>query len=306
MTAALVLAVALTAMPGRVKVELASPTEQIDLTESVFLTVTVTAPPGVRAEVADLRDRFEGFSLVEDFEAEPKTRSDGTVVRCTEWRLVPEPCAPVYRVRPFVVTVSPAAESFVAGPLYFKLPAAPQAVGGEMEVVLKKDFPRITWRFAGLVLAGLLALAALTFALILGLRYFARRVREHRMSPIERAWAELDRLLGRNLLGRGRYKDFYVELTMVVRRYVQRRHGVVAPHLTTEEFFVIARNSASFPQDTVDELVAFLQQADMVKFAGVEATPEAAERATAGARQYIVKDDELSRLRGRRREEAGQ
>ena len=107
------------------------------------------------------------------------------------------------------------------------------------------------------------------------------------MSPIERALAELDRLLKKGLPGRGRYKDFYVELTMVVRRYVQRKYGIKAPNMTTEEFL------AEFGERGTgnDELKAFLESADMVKFAGVEATPEMADAATDSARGYLPGDD---------------
>ena len=130
----------------------------------------------------------------------------------------------------------------------------------------------------------LAAAAAVFYAVVLFLRYVARRVREHRMSPIERAWAELDRLVKRGLPGRGRYKDFYVELTMVVRRYVQRRYGVKAPHMTTEEFLSDPRFNSS------GELKSFLESADMVKFAGVTATPEMADGATESARTYLKND----------------
>lgn len=106
------------------------------------------------------------------------------------------------------------------------------------------------------------------------------------MSPIERAWVELDRLLKKGLPGRGRYKDFYVELTMVVRRYVQRKYGIKAPHLTTEEFFeeIGARGMKS------EDLRRFLESADLVKFAGVQATPEMADEATDSARGYLKGD----------------
>ena len=69
-------------------------------------------------------------------------------------------------------------------------------------------------------------------------------VKIHRMSPIERALYELDVLLKKGLPGRGLYKDFYVELTMVVRRYIERRHDVRAPNLTTEEFLRAAQRNA--------------------------------------------------------------
>ena len=107
------------------------------------------------------------------------------------------------------------------------------------------------------------------------------------MSPIERAWVELDRLLKKGLPGRGRYKDFYVELTMVVRRYVQRKYGIKAPHLTTEEFLMEFREEGRGKRE---ELRKFLESADMVKFAGVEATPEMADEATDSARGYLKTD----------------
>ena len=108
------------------------------------------------------------------------------------------------------------------------------------------------------------------------------------MSPIERAWVELDRLLKKGLPGRGRYKDFYVELTMVVRRYVQRKYGIRAPHLTTEEFL---REFGDEGGGKKDELKRFLESSDMVKFAGVEATPEMADAATDSARGYLTSDN---------------
>ena len=129
------------------------------------------------------------------------------------------------------------------------------------------------------------------------------------MSPIERAWVELDRLLKKGLPGRGRYKDFYVELTMVVRRYVQRKYGIKAPHLTTEEFL---RNNriVELSNNRIAELKAFLESADMVKFAGVEATPEMADAATDSARGYLKSDStaidgDSKAIEGNRRQTKG-
>ena len=110
------------------------------------------------------------------------------------------------------------------------------------------------------------------------------------MSPIERAMLELERLLKKGLPGRGRYKDFYVELTMVVRRYIQRRHAVRAPNLTTDEFLRAAAENPAFSREALAELKHFLESADMVKFAGVEATPEMADEATDKAKDYLTTD----------------
>ncbi len=282
---------------------------QIDPGRSVFLTVTMKTPADVKASLPDLRDSVRGFSLAEDFPGKPFKNADGSLVETFNWKLVPEPCADVYKIAPFAVTASPklmSAQSdegkfsFVAGPIVFENPPTREVVTGDMEADPKKDLPPLSWKLVGWCAGALIALAAVVAAVVLLVRYVARRVKEHRMSPIERAWVELDRLLKKGLPGRGRYKDFYVELTLVVRRYVQRQHGVKAPNLTTEEFFDMTRASPSFPKSALDELIDFLRKADMVKFAGVKATPETADAATKSARTYIVKDDEVVRRRGLR------
>lgn len=277
-----------------------SETTQVDPARSVFLRVELAAAADRTATLPDLRDRVVGFSLAEDFAEEPVRAADGSTVQVANWRLVPEPCAKTYKIRPFVVKASPkllscqsddGKFSFVGGPIAFEPPAAREPVTGGIETDPQKDLPPLSWRLVGFAALGLLALATAVAGLVALVRLVARKVKEHRMSPIERAWVELDRLLKKGLPGRGRYKDFYVELTMVVRRYIQRKYGVKAPHLTTEEFL---RNKriAELSNNRIAELKAFLESADMVKFAGVQATPEMADAATASARGYLKGDAE--------------
>jgi hypothetical protein len=261
----------------------------------VFLTVTMKTPADVKASFPDLRGRTRGFSLAEEFAGRPVRNADGSLVETFNWKLVPEPCADAYKIAPFAVTASPklmssqddaGSLSFVAGPVVFENPPAREAVTGGMEADPEKDLPPLSWRLVGWCAAALAAVLAAVAAVAVLVRYVALRVREHRMSPIERAWVELDRLLKKGLPGRGRYKDFYVELTMVVRRYVQRKYGIEAPHLTTEEFFdeIGARGMKG------EGLRKFLESADLVKFAGVQATPEMADEATDSARVYLRGD----------------
>ena len=280
------------------KVESERPT-QIDPGRDVVLTVTMKTPKDIKASVPDLRDRVRGFTRANDIIKEPVKEADGSLVETVDWWLTPEPCADVYKIAPFAVTASPrllstAADegslSFVAGPIYFENPPARETVTGDMEADPEKDLPPLSWKFVGWVAGLVLAVCCVVSGLWLLVRYLARRIKEHRMSPIERAWVELDRLLKKGLPGRGRYKDFYVELTMVVRRYVQRKYGIRAPHLTTEEFLGELAGSRLGECSNVEGLKAFLESADMVKFAGVQATPEMADDATNSARVYLKGD----------------
>ena len=282
-----------------VDLKVESETQAVDPAKSVFLRVELKAAHDRSATMPDLRDRVVGFSLVEDFAEEPVKGNDGSVMQVTNWRLVPEPCAEVYKLKPFVVKVSPKIWkaqsdenkfSFIGGPIYFENPAAREPVTGGIETDPQKDLPPLSWKLVGWVAMAILAVLAILAGLVALARYITRRVKEHRMSPIERAWVELDRLLKKGLPGRGRYKDFYVELTMVVRRYVQRKYGIKAPHLTTEEFFAEISKSNNQTIEQSNSLRRFLESADLVKFAGVEATPEMADEATDSARGYLKSD----------------
>ncbi len=260
---------------------------QVDPGRSVFLTLTLKTARGVEAELPDIRERCRGFAVAEEFPEDPVVGKDGSSVKVANWKLVPEPCAKAYKIAPFAVGGE------VAGPVRFEPPAARAPVTGDYEADPAKMLPPLSWRLVGIASALLAAAAAAVAALVFLFRYAARRVREHRMSPIERAWAELDRLLKKGLPGRGRYKDFYVELTMVVRRYVQRKYGIRAPHLTTEEFLAECGRGerGDFAAlGSMESLREFLESADMVKFAGVEATPEMADAATSSARGYLKTD----------------
>lgn len=283
-----------------VSLKVESETKQVDPARSVFLRVELAAAADRTAALPDLRDRVVGFSLAEDFAEEPVRAADGSTVQAANWRLVPEPCAKAYKIKPFVVKASPkllayqsddGKFSFVGGPIAFAPPAAREPVTGGIETDPQKDLPPLSWRLVGFAALGLVGLLAVVAGLVALVRLVVRKVKEHRMSPIERAWAELDRLLKKGLPGRGRYKDFYVELTMVVRRYIQRKYGVKAPHLTTEEFLRDSR-IVELSNARIAELKAFLESADMVKFAGVQATPEMADAATASARGYLKGDAE--------------
>ncbi len=276
---------------GDVRVTVASKPDRVDVARAFFVTLTIEAPAGKKLELPDLRDRFRGFAVTEDFPEEPLVGSDGRVSRTSRWRLVPEPCAKKYGVKPFVVG------DFYTAPVTFEGPVAREVVTGGMEIDPQKDLPPLSWRLAGRVAAALALLAVFVFAVVWVVRKIREMVRVHKMSPIQRAFYELDKLLKRGLPGRGFYKDFYVELTMVVRRYVERKYGVKAPNMTTEEFLRATGDGAQALGNR-DALRKFLESADLVKFAGVEATPEMADSATDSARGYLSADDKDAVSRG--------
>jgi len=119
-----------------------------------------------------------------------------------------------------------------------------------------------------------------------------RAVKLRRMSPRERALYELAELLARDLLGREQIKDFYFELTMIVRAYIERAHTIRAPEQTTEEFLLAVSRDSRFSPAVVGQLRTFLQAADMVKYAAFRPDQPTVNQALSTARNYIETDAE--------------
>ena len=65
----------------------------------------------------------------------------------------------------------------------------------------------------------------------------------------------------------GEFGLFYVELTGIVRVFVERTTGVKAPDQTTEEFLHEAEHHGAFTEVRRQALQRFLEAADLVKYA---------------------------------------
>jgi hypothetical protein len=86
------------------------------------------------------------------------------------------------------------------------------------------------------------------------------------LTPEEMARLELEKL-SRSGLAETDVVQFYVELTAVVRRYIERTTGIRAPEQTTEEFLREISRANTFNRETNERLRNFLESADLVKFA---------------------------------------
>lgn len=121
-------------------------------------------------------------------------------------------------------------------------------------------------------LAGMILVAAL--ALIAGL-LVARFLRKPRTilqyppppPPHEVALRALRTLLAKGWIEAGNLEPFYVELSGIIRTYLENRFGLRAPERTTEEFIREAASSRLLVPE--HQLLArdFLEQCDLVKFA---------------------------------------
>ena len=148
----------------------------------------------------------------------------------------------------------------IASVVAAEVPSLAQLRPAAGPVELSEDRPSVLWWTAGA--------ASVIVALFIAWLVFRRRHREQEkeLSPRELAERELARLIDADWARRD-VKQFYVELTGLVRRYIERTSGIRAPEQTTQEFLAEIARRRDFPRDEARRLQDFLESADLVKFA---------------------------------------
>ncbi len=279
---------------GSISVELSINPPVVSLEQDTILTITTTAPSEMEIRLPpSLQDRLDGFIEAGYFDI-PERETNGSTVRERRIRLTPL-AADRWRIAPFIVNTI---DNSYSPPLdgWLHTPALRLAIRQPESTANTVTFqPRLLWiapdAAAMLRIALRYILYGMAGLLIIFAAYRLRRaVVLWRMSPRERALRELQALMQRDLIGRQQVKQFYLELTMIVRRYIERAHAIRAPEQTTEEFLLAVAGDARFSAATLARLKDFLEASDLVKFAGSRPAPAAIDNAARTAREYIEHD----------------
>jgi len=160
-------------------------------------------------------------------------------------------------------------------------PAKFKDIKGTVE--LPADRTRAWWRWTAAA-AGVVALAAIVWLL----RRRRRKAAEPTpLPPHEWAFFALQRLEEDRLVETGRVQEFYFRLSGIVREYIERRFGLMAPERTTPEFLAEVRSASELNTKHKLLLGEFLQAADMVKFARYDPAPSEVQSALTTARVFV-------------------
>lgn len=290
---------------GKIQVTVAADPARIEYHRDLILTIRITTPPATEASLPSLDDRLQGFILSGVIDKE-SSDSEGRITRERRALLTPL-ISEEYRLAPMPVVYTDRSKSppetgwFPTRPVTFE--ATPPIAGKpaeDIETVLNPLWVYPSFKTVAMyVLLGLLAIVIAILIWRLS-RRIHHQIKLMRMSPKERALYELSSLLAKDLITKNLVKEFYLELTMIVRRYIERSHSIRAPNQTTEEFLAAVANDPRFSEDVLARLKAFLEAADLVKFAAYRPSIDIIGRATDTAREYIEKDaaDQRSEVRG--------
>ncbi|MCF8217494.1 MAG: hypothetical protein K9J21_00770 [Bacteroidales bacterium] len=148
-------------------------------------------------------------------------------------------------------------------------------------------------------------LGAIALLIIAALAYYFIRKRKKQKSidkPIpvkpalpadEEALSRLQELEDKKLWHNNQTKKYYIELTAIIRHYIERRFNVDAEELTSRE--ILQQISPVTPEDAYKMLKSLLELADLVKFARVIPLPDENAQSMKSAKQFVEmtrKDEE--------------
>lgn len=166
------------------------------------------------------------------------------------------------------------------------LPSAGEQMRGDDRLA---RWPRAPLTRALLVI-GMIGLLALALGLLMRW-WMARRTRPPARAPDipahEKALRALAGLEQRTDFAQADPEAFFVELSAIVRRYLEDRFELRAPEQTTEEFIRSAAGSRHLQLEHQQLVAGFLEESDLVKFARHRPGAERMRQALAAAYRLV-------------------
>ena len=293
---------------GPVRVTLAFSPAAPRLSDEPSLSIAAAAEDGVDVRLPTFTDSIGGFTVL-GFEEPPTRIEDGRAVVRQVYRLEPTEAGP-HVIEPFEIAFvdrDGGEHSFSTDRLEVEVRSLLGEEAPSLDALRPPAGPATleveTTRSWGTPVALAGALVAIMI-LLLALRRRGRRVEPERvLTPSERAEQELHSLVEDDPLARDELQTFFVELTAIVRRYIERTTGVRAPEQTTAEFLREMRSHEGFVQEARQRLRDFLEAADLVKFAGVRPAPDDIEESFRRAQEFVGLEGSLALASGEKRDD---
>ncbi len=273
--------------------------------DTLTLTLKVEAEAGVELLMPEFGEALERFRIL-DFVPREEIGEDGKTIATQTYRLE-SPLSGQQVIPPILIEFvdrrpgqreapeDQDAYELLTERLEFEVQSVvPENAAGELKPPpgrlepLPDELPAaVAWSASGLVL---LVIAAAVAAFV----WWKTHQVVRRRSAYEVAAEKLARLMGEPLPAGDAVGLFYVKLSGIVRQYLEDRFDIRAPELTTEEFLASVADSPDLSRAHQGLLNAFLRQADLVKFAGLQPSNDDIEASISAARRFLdeTRDDQ--------------
>jgi hypothetical protein len=258
----------------------------------VKLHIEVQHPDNINVQFPSIPDSLEGFEIIKRDSLSTK-KSDHIVMESTTYTLTAFDSG-TYIIPPFIFHYAPADNAVKDTAATSPIAVFVHSVGVDTTKEIKDIKPPISLSisFAELLpyILGVVGVCAAAWLIYYILK---KRKRGEPILPAapprpshEVALEALRSLGAEKLWQRGMVKEYHSQLTDIVRTYIERRFGVMAMEMITDEILSAA------PIDGLEnELKRKLRQilvlADLVKFAKFQPLPEENERSLHAAAAFV-------------------
>lgn len=153
------------------------------------------------------------------------------------------------------------------------------------------------WRTLLWVLLGLLVVGGLLYWFVFRKKPLTEAEKEALLPPFDRAMLELKRLENSKYLIQSEYKEYYSELTAIVRSYLEEDVHISALESTTDQLIgkiELLKDSGELKLDneTIHQFKRILETADLVKFAKSRPETSVAEQDRKSIEQIVTRTKE--------------
>lgn len=248
----------------------------IHIGDLIQYTIIVTHDRDVRVEMPGLGANLGGFEI-RDYDVEEPRKQDGLIVSEVNYAISTF-FTGEFEIPPLTVLYYTKGDSTAKALSTEKIKIVvesikPSEAGDILDIKPPVEIPRSLWYLMRwFVLGGGILILALIGFLIVWRKKQGKSILpvrpEIRRPPHEIAYEELDRLRQSDLLVEGEVKQYYTEISEIIRRYIEGRYFIIAMEMTTTEVL----DGLMGADVTVEELHIFqhfLDQCDLVKFAKV-------------------------------------
>ena len=266
---------------GRCRAVLTVLPDRPSLADTLTLTLDITCPEGVSVEFPPFGERLGELEIIDI-----QTTDRQLVLTAIPQRSGKTPI--------WAMTIQ-------CGEQQIDLPAAELNIAAEIDTenaslddigLVTEPIPLPKWHIYAII-AALVLITLILFWLFYRRKRTELSAEIHSLSAQELALRRLAELL-ESRKQESDVKGFFVELSDIVRWYVERLTGIRAPELTTEEFL----NKIARPQQptrfagSLETLAPFLESADAVKFAKHVPTNDEIMLAFRRAENFVRKSQE--------------
>lgn len=263
---------------------------QVPFHRAAALTVRLESPADLTVALPALPEKIDGLEITKSA-AESTTTPEGIQVQTQRYTLDALHAGDF--VLPSLTATWGEGKEAATPPLLFRARELTEAELSEAQLFQDIVLPMTLvqpergtpWLLVGLI-AGALAVGGALYALKLW-----RRAKEELQAPPVSAWETALRRLRdlekKNLPELGKAGQYYVDLSSILRFYIEDRFHVHAPEQTTQEFLEAAAKSGVFSDEHQQLLAQFLRLADRVKFAQLEPAYEEMRQSFEAVKQFV-------------------